>query len=45
KSDLSFDYDRCIRCYCCIEVCPHSALRAVETTVGRAIRRAAFKIF
>jgi uncharacterized protein (DUF362 family)/Pyruvate/2-oxoacid:ferredoxin oxidoreductase delta subunit len=45
KSDLSFDYDRCIRCYCCIEVCPHSALRAVETTAGRAIRRAAFKIF
>ncbi|MDO9559778.1 MAG: 4Fe-4S binding protein [Syntrophales bacterium] len=45
KSDLSFDYDRCIRCYCCIEVCPYSALRAVETTAGRAIRRAAFKIF
>ena len=45
KSDLSFDYDRCIRCYCCIEVCPHRALSAVETTAGRAIRRAAFKIF
>jgi Fe-S-cluster-containing hydrogenase component 2 len=45
KSDLSFDYDRCIRCYCCIEVCPHSALHAVETTAGRVIRRAAFKIF
>jgi len=45
KGGLSFDYDRCIRCYCCIEVCPHSALRAVETTVGRAIRRAAFRIF
>jgi Pyruvate/2-oxoacid:ferredoxin oxidoreductase delta subunit len=45
RSDLTFDYDRCISCCCCIEVCPHSALRAVETAAGKAIRRAAFKIF
>jgi uncharacterized protein (DUF362 family)/Pyruvate/2-oxoacid:ferredoxin oxidoreductase delta subunit len=45
KTSLSFDYDLCIRCYCCIEVCPYGALRAVETVAGRAIRRAAFKVF
>jgi len=33
-----FDYDRCIRCYCCVEMCPHAALRTAETTPGRAAR-------
>jgi len=37
--ELSFDYDACIRCYCCIEVCPHGALRAVETVYGRVTRK------
>jgi uncharacterized protein (DUF362 family)/Pyruvate/2-oxoacid:ferredoxin oxidoreductase delta subunit len=37
---LRFDYDRCIRCYCCIEICPRGALHAVETLPGRLIRRA-----
>jgi uncharacterized protein (DUF362 family)/Pyruvate/2-oxoacid:ferredoxin oxidoreductase delta subunit len=36
---LSFDYDACIRCYCCIEVCPHGALSAVETVYGRMTRK------
>jgi uncharacterized protein (DUF362 family)/Pyruvate/2-oxoacid:ferredoxin oxidoreductase delta subunit len=36
---LSFDYSACIRCYCCIEVCPHGALSAKETIPGRFIRR------
>jgi Pyruvate/2-oxoacid:ferredoxin oxidoreductase delta subunit len=36
---LSFDYDACIRCYCCVEVCPHAALEARETTAGRMVRR------
>ncbi len=35
---IRFDYDACIRCYCCIEVCPHGALAAVETPVGRLVR-------
>ncbi len=35
---LDFDYDRCIRCYCCIEICPHGALRATETAAGRVLR-------
>ncbi|MCK7469474.1 MAG: 4Fe-4S binding protein [Desulfomicrobium escambiense] len=33
---VGFDYDRCIRCYCCVEMCPHGALKAVETPAGRA---------
>jgi Pyruvate/2-oxoacid:ferredoxin oxidoreductase delta subunit len=36
---LNFDYDRCIRCYCCVEVCPHGALAAREPPVGRVLRR------
>jgi ferredoxin len=39
KEEIHIDYDRCIRCYCCIEVCPHGALRAEEPLVGRAIRK------
>ncbi len=38
-SSVRFDYERCIRCYCCVEVCPHGALRVKEPVVGRAIRR------
>lgn len=36
---LSFNYDRCIRCCCCIEVCPHGALHTVDPLPGRLIRR------
>jgi uncharacterized protein (DUF362 family)/Pyruvate/2-oxoacid:ferredoxin oxidoreductase delta subunit len=35
---IGFDYDRCIRCYCCVEMCPHGALAAVETVPGKAFR-------
>jgi uncharacterized protein (DUF362 family)/Pyruvate/2-oxoacid:ferredoxin oxidoreductase delta subunit len=41
QKPLRFDYDRCIRCYCCIEVCPFAALDVAETRVGRIVRRAA----
>jgi uncharacterized protein (DUF362 family)/Pyruvate/2-oxoacid:ferredoxin oxidoreductase delta subunit len=37
---LSFDYDPCIRCYCCVEICPNGALSTLETTVGKVLRRA-----
>lgn len=40
---LAFDYDACIRCYCCIEVCPHGALSAKETLGGGLIRRLLFR--
>jgi uncharacterized protein (DUF362 family)/Pyruvate/2-oxoacid:ferredoxin oxidoreductase delta subunit len=36
---VTFDYDRCIRCYCCLEVCPHGALAAREPLIGQAFRR------
>ena len=36
---ISFDYDLCIRCYCCIEVCPHGALIAKETLPGKILRK------
>jgi uncharacterized protein (DUF362 family)/NAD-dependent dihydropyrimidine dehydrogenase PreA subunit len=39
KKWIHFDYDKCIRCYCCIEVCPHAALKAVETLTGRVARK------
>lgn len=36
---IEFDYDRCIRCYCCAEMCPHGAIAAVETGPARVVRR------
>lgn len=36
---LKFDYDKCIRCYCCIEVCPYGALSARQTMLGKAVRK------
>lgn len=39
RKKLNFDYDKCIRCYCCIEVCPHAALHAKETITGKVLRK------
>jgi uncharacterized protein (DUF362 family)/Pyruvate/2-oxoacid:ferredoxin oxidoreductase delta subunit len=39
EKKIRFDYETCIRCYCCIEVCPHGALSAVETIYGRMARK------
>ncbi len=36
---LHFNYELCIRCYCCMEICPHAAIHAVETLPGRFVRR------
>jgi len=36
---IRFNYTDCIRCYCCIEVCPHGALETKETVSGRLIRK------
>ncbi|MBA4372550.1 MAG: hypothetical protein C0402_06770 [Thermodesulfovibrio sp.] len=36
---ISFDYEKCIRCYCCLEVCPYGALRAEEPGIGRVIKK------
>lgn len=40
KTDkIEFDYSKCIRCYCCIEVCPFGALHSQETFGGRLTRK------
>jgi uncharacterized protein (DUF362 family)/ferredoxin len=36
---IEFDYSKCIRCYCCIEVCPYAALHAKETVGGKLMRK------
>jgi uncharacterized protein (DUF362 family)/Pyruvate/2-oxoacid:ferredoxin oxidoreductase delta subunit len=36
---LRFDYDKCIRCYCCIEVCPRGALRTAESLPAKLFRK------
>lgn len=36
---VQFDYDHCIRCYCCLEVCLHGAIRAREPLLGKIRRR------
>jgi uncharacterized protein (DUF362 family)/ferredoxin len=36
---LSFDYDRCIRCYCCQEVCPHDAIGFHHGLLARTLHR------
>jgi len=35
---ITFDYNRCIRCYCCIEICPKGAIQATETIPGRILK-------
>ena len=36
---IQFDYDTCIRCYCCLEVCLHGAILAKEPLLGKVRRR------
>ncbi len=36
---IRFNYADCIRCYCCVEVCPHGALETKETLSGKLIRK------
>jgi uncharacterized protein (DUF362 family)/NAD-dependent dihydropyrimidine dehydrogenase PreA subunit len=36
---IQFDYNHCIRCYCCLEVCLHGAIIAKEPLLGRLRRR------
>lgn len=39
RKKIHFNYDACIRCYCCIEICPYGALRAEETFPGKVVRK------
>ena len=36
---VHFNYDKCIRCYCCVEICPHGALQAAEPWPGKIYRK------
>ncbi len=35
---IRFNYDTCIRCYCCLEICPHGVIRMQEPLLGKLIR-------
>lgn len=43
RQSVTFDYDKCIRCYCCLEVCPHGVLKAAEPLPGKILNRFVFK--
>ena len=32
---ISFDTELCIRCYCCLEVCPHGVILAKQPLIGK----------
>jgi formate hydrogenlyase subunit 6/NADH:ubiquinone oxidoreductase subunit I len=32
-------YERCIRCYCCHEMCPEGAIEIVTPPLGRLLHR------
>lgn len=34
---ICFDYDKCIRCYCCLEICPHGAIFSKEPFAGKIV--------
>jgi uncharacterized protein (DUF362 family)/Pyruvate/2-oxoacid:ferredoxin oxidoreductase delta subunit len=37
RNHLRFDYDTCIRCYCCIELCPHGAMKSTQPFAGKLL--------
>jgi uncharacterized protein (DUF362 family)/Pyruvate/2-oxoacid:ferredoxin oxidoreductase delta subunit len=37
--ELKFNYDKCIRCYCCVEVCPHAAMEKRSTWLKRFMKK------
>jgi Pyruvate/2-oxoacid:ferredoxin oxidoreductase delta subunit len=39
RNGVRFDYDRCIRCYCCAEVCPEGAIRVIEPLAGKIVNK------
>ncbi len=39
QAGVAFNYERCIRCYCCVEVCPHGALSAKMPKAGMVLEK------
>ena len=37
KNKVSIDYSRCISCFCCLEVCPASAIKIKKSFFARLI--------
>ena len=37
ESALVFDYAKCIRCYCCDELCPNNGIKTERPFLGRLI--------
>jgi len=35
---IRFNYDACIRCYCCLEICPYGAIQMKEPLLGKLVR-------
>lgn len=36
---IRFNYDTCIRCFCCMEICPHGAITIKEPLLGKLFRK------
>lgn len=34
---LTFDYDKCIRCYCCLEACPYGAMKKYHSPLKKIV--------
>ena len=34
---IVYDYDKCIRCYCCLELCPHAAIEKHQPVLKRML--------
>lgn len=39
RKGIRIDYQKCIRCYCCVEVCPHAAILARQPFLGKIFNR------
>jgi uncharacterized protein (DUF362 family)/Pyruvate/2-oxoacid:ferredoxin oxidoreductase delta subunit len=36
---LVINYNQCIRCFCCVEVCPHGAMKSVVPFAGKLLQK------
>ncbi len=36
---IRFNYDTCIRCYCCLEICPYGAITIKKPLLGKLFRK------
>lgn len=44
KKEVVITYDQCIRCYCCIEICPYGAMKKREGILAKVVRYVAERI-